>query len=215
MSHDDAAGLAHRGRDGLPVIGVQGAQVQYLDIDAVLSMRPLGSLQGTRHQGAIGNQSDVRAGPDDLCFTKGNGKLRPRIRRPAIGLPVESLVFQKKHRIVAADCGAQQPVGVQCIRWKDYAQPWNMRKDALAGLRVVDGAAGQIAADGHADHGRSGPDSIRAPAHQRQFIVDLVHGRPDVVEELDFDYRLHPSESVADGPAHDVGFAERRVEDAL
>ena len=42
-----------------------------------------------------------------------------------------------------------------------------------------------------------------------------MHGGPDVVEELDFDDRLHAADGHADGAADDVGFGERRVEDAV
>jgi ParB-like chromosome segregation protein Spo0J len=45
--------------------------------------------------------------------------------------------------------------------------------------------------------------------------VNLVHGGPDVVEELNFDDGLHAARGVADGAADDVGLGERRVEDAL
>ena len=46
VGHDHAAGLADRGGDGLPVVGIEGAQVEDLDIDAVLALglfaRPAG-----------------------------------------------------------------------------------------------------------------------------------------------------------------------------
>ena len=48
-----------------------------------------------------------------------------------------------------------------------------------------------------------------------ELVANLVHGRPDVVEELDFDDRLHAADGVADGAADDVGLGQRRVEDAL
>ena len=61
----------------------------------------------------------------------------------------------------------------------------------------------------------AGPRAVGAPAHDGEFVVDLVHGRPDVIEELNLDDRLHAADSVADGAADDVGLGERRVEDAL
>ena len=48
-----------------------------------------------------------------------------------------------------------------------------------------------------------------------QLVADLVHGGPDVVEELDFDHRLHAAHGIADGAADDVGLGQRRVEDAV
>src|ERR1039458_2406252 len=80
---------------------------------------------------------------------------------------------------------------------------------------MIDGAAGEIAADGNADDGRRGPDAVGAPAHEGEFVMDLVHGGPDVVEELDLDYRLHAAHAVAHGAANDIGLAQGRVEDTL
>ena len=45
--------------------------------------------------------------------------------------------------------------------------------------------------------------------------MNLVHGRPNVIEELNLHYRLHAPNSVADSPAHDIGLTERRIKDAL
>ena len=61
----------------------------------------------------------------------------------------------------------------------------------------------------------AGPGAVGAPAHERQLIADLVHGGPDVVEELNLDHRLHAADGVADGAAHDIGLGQRRVEDPL
>ena len=80
---------------------------------------------------------------------------------------------------------------------------------------MIDGAAGEIAADGHANHDRAGPLAVGAPAQDGELVVNLVHGRPDVIEELNFDDRLHAAHGVADGAADDVGLGQRRVEDAL
>ena len=42
-----------------------------------------------------------------------------------------------------------------------------------------------------------------------------MHGGPDVVEELNLHHRLESAHGHAEGAAHDVGFGQRRVEDAL
>jgi hypothetical protein len=42
-----------------------------------------------------------------------------------------------------------------------------------------------------------------------------MHRRPDVVEELNLDHRLHAARGHADGAADDVGLGQRRIEDAL
>ena len=90
-----------------------------------------------------------------------------------------------------------------------------MRKNAFAGLRVINCSACKIATDGHADDRGRGPSAVGTPAHQREFIVNLVHGRPDVIKELDFDYGLHATDGVSDCTTHDIGFGQRRVEHAF
>ena len=56
---------------------------------------------------------------------------------------------------------------------------------------------------------------VRAPADHRQFVANLHHRRPDVVEELNLDHRLQPARGHARGAAHDRGLGQRRIEDAV
>ena len=124
------------------------------------------------------------------------------------------LVLEEQHRIVAADRGAQQARGVLGVRRECDADARAVREDALARLAVIRCAAAQIAADRHADDDRARERVVRAIPQHRQLVADLHHRRPDVVEELDLDDRLEAARRHADGAADDVGFGERRVEDA-
>ena len=45
--------------------------------------------------------------------------------------------------------------------------------------------------------------------------MDLVIGRPDVIEKLNLDHRLHAAHCVPDGAANDVSLGQRRVEDPV
>src|SRR6202011_3385698 len=56
---------------------------------------------------------------------------------------------------------------------------------------------------------------VRAPSDQGQFAAQLHHGGPDIVEELDFDYRLQSAGSHAGGATDDVGLGDGRVEYAV
>ena len=82
-------------------------------------------------------------------------------------------------------------------------------------LAVINRAAGQIAADGYANHHRTGKTVVRAPAEIRKLAADLHHGRPDVIEELNLDHRLQPPHSHAKSAADDARFGNRRVETTL
>ena len=80
---------------------------------------------------------------------------------------------------------------------------------------MVDRAAGKIAANGHADHHRATERAIRSPPQDTHFVPHLVHGRPDVVEELDLDDRLQPPRRHADGASNNIGLGQGRIEDAI
>ena len=90
-----------------------------------------------------------------------------------------------------------------------------VREDALARLAVVGRAAAQVSADRDPHDHRARPRVGRPVAQHRHLVAKLHHGRPDVVEELDFDDRLQSARGHADRAADDVGFGERRVEHAV
>jgi hypothetical protein len=75
-------------------------------------------------------------------------------------------VLEEEDGVVAADGGAQKAVGVEGVGGKDNAQAGSVGEDAFAGLGVVNGAAGKVAADGHADDGGAAPGSVGAPAKE-------------------------------------------------
>ncbi len=83
-----------------------------------------------------------------------------------------------------------------------------MSKDALAALGVINRSASEVSANRNANHARRGKAVVRAPANQRQLVAQLHHGGPDVVEELNFDYRLQSASGHAGGAAHDVRFRD-------
>ena len=86
-----------------------------------------------------------------------------------------------------------------------------MREECFTRLRVVDASALQIASVRRSDDERRRECPVRAIAHGRQLVSDLVERRPDVVEELDLDDGVHPSERLSDGSSNDVRLSERRV----
>ena len=100
-----------------------------------------------------------------------NGVVRAGIRGASEGLAIEPLVLEEEHRIVAADGGAQQAARVLRVGRKDHVHAGGVGEDAFAALGVIDGAAGEIASDGDADHRRTGERAVGAPADQRQLIA--------------------------------------------
>ena len=124
-------------------------------------------------------------------------------------------MLEEKDGIVATDRGPEQPRRIQSIGREHHPQTGNVSENAFSTLRVINCATSKVAANGHANHTGRGERVVGAPADQRQFVTKLHHGGPDVVEELDFHYRLEPARSHASGAAHDVGFCDGRVEYAV
>ena len=144
----------------------------------------------------------------------GNHVVGPGVDALVVRLAVEVLVLEEEHRVVAADRRPQEAVRVEGVRGHDDAQARDVRHEHGARLRVVDGAAADVAARRHADHDGRRERVAGAPAQVGELVVDLHVGRPDVVVELDLDDGLQPPHRHADRAPDDVGLRERRVEDA-
>src|SRR5258708_26895586 len=179
MRDNHAAGFADRCCNGLPIVRTESSQVDQLHADSLLALDLLGCLQRAWNDGAVSNDCEVAAFFYGLGFAKWDHVVRSRIRRATVSFAVETFMFQEQHRIVAADGRAQQTVCVHCIRWEAYAQPGNMREDALAALRVIDRAAGQVAANSDAHDRWRRKFSVRAPANQRQLVRRLRISGPN------------------------------------
>ena len=174
----------------------------------MLAIQLLHRLQRARHDSAVGDHGQIGSRVHDLGLAERNHVIRSGIRGAAIGFAIQTLVLEKQHRIVAANRRAQQAGGIKRIRRKHHAQAGNVREDALAALRVINRAAGQVSADRDANHAGRRERIVRPPAHHRQLVAQLHHRRPDVVEELDLDHRLQPAHGHADRAPDDAGLGK-------
>src|SRR5258708_295328 len=158
------------------------------------------------HDGAESDDADVAAFFDYAGFAERNGIVGPGIFGTIVGLAVKMLVLEKHYGIVAAHGGAQEASDIKRGRRHDHAQAGAVRENGFAALTVINAAAGEIAANGYAQDRRCFETTIGAPAQDAQLVANLHHGRPDVIEELDFGDRLGSARGHADGPADDAGF---------
>ena len=160
--------------------------------------------------------SDVVALAPQARLAERNHEVFAGVLALVVGLPVQVLVLEEEHRVVAADRGAQQPGRVD-------ARSTDTRCGCRGSARRCSRRTGCDTARRRAGSRRSARGSTtghdqrvaRSVAHHRHLVADLHHRRPDVVEELNLDHRLQPARRHADGAADDVGFGERRVEDAI
>ena len=152
VGDEHAVRLPDRRRDRIPIKGIQAAQVHQLDLHSLLALQLLRGLQGPGYHGTIGDHGQVLAGVDDFRFAEGNHVFRTGIRSAPESLTVKALVLEKQHRVVAANRSTQQARRIQCVRRKNHAQTRNVGEHALAALRVINRAAGQISANRHANY---------------------------------------------------------------
>src|SRR5579871_56787 len=155
VGHQHAVRFPHRLGNRLPIERIQGTQIDQFDVDAVLALEFLCRLQCPRDHGTVSQHGQVGAGLNDSRLAERDHEIRPRVYGAAIGLAVEALVLEKEHGIVAADGGAEQARSIQCVRRKHDTQSGDMRENAFSALRVIDGPAGEISADGDANHRRA------------------------------------------------------------
>ena len=195
--------------------GEMRAQVDDLDLDSPRLGRPASAAWSdfstvAPHVTMVRSSPGRRTSPD----AERDDVVGGRERVDGVGLAQQVLVLEEQHRVLAPERVAQQPGGVAGPRREGDEQPGDVGEDALAALAVPDGAAGEVAADRHPHHHRAGEGPVRAPADRGRLALDLGHGRPDVVEELDLGRRPQPADRLADGPADDVRLRQRRVEAA-
>ena len=167
------------------------------------------------HHRAVGDDAEVTALFYRASLAERNRKIGPGMLRTVVRLAVEMLVLEEHHRIVAADGRAQKTRDVQRRGRHHHPQAWTVGKNRFSALAVIHTAAGEVAADGHANDHRRFERPIRTPAHHAQLIANLHHGRPDVVEELDFRDGLQAAYGHPQGAPDDAGFRERGIENPV
>src|SRR6266700_6332552 len=87
-----------------------------------------------------------------------------------------------------------------------------MSENALAALGVINGAARQVSANRNPNYTGSRESIIGTPANQRKLVAQLHHRRPDIVEELNLNYRLQPARCHSSRSTDDRCLGKRRVE---
>ena len=151
--------------------------------------------------GAPGDDGELVAVDRDPAPAERDLELPGREGIPGVGLAQQVLVLEEQHRVLGLQGRPQQPDGVGGPGRHDHGEAGDVGEDGLAGLRVPDGPAGHVAADRHPQHHRAAERPVGAPADGGRLALDLVHGRPDVVEELHLGHRPQPPQALAHGPA--------------
>ncbi len=120
-------------------------------------------------------------------------------------------MLEEENRVLGLQGGTEQADRVRGPGRHDDDQAGDVGEDRLAALGVPDRPAGQVAADRDPQHHRAAERPVRPPPDGGRLGLDLLHGGPDVVEELHLGHRPQAPEALAHGPADDVGLGQRGV----
>jgi hypothetical protein len=211
VDHDDPVRLPDRFSDTIHVERLDAPKIQNLDIYSILLGGDLGRVEAAFHQRPARHDREIRAFPDDPGLAERDHVLRSRVASFVVDLPVQMLVLEEDHGILAPDRRAEQAVGVLGGSGHDDTETRCVCKEGLTGLGVIGPASLQVSTVGNAhDDGRR-ERAIRAVPHHGQLVADLHHRGPDIVEELDLDDGLHAPGGHSDGPTHDIGLGQGRV----
>src|SRR3984893_3792048 len=106
------------------------------------------------NQGAVGDDTQIRAFPYRAGLPEGNRKIRSGIFRAVVGLAIEVFMLEEQDWVIAADGGEQKAWYVQSGRRHHHPEAWAVRENRFAALAVIHAAAGEVATDRHAKHDR-------------------------------------------------------------
>ena len=176
-------------------------------------------LVGERRGGAFGGERHARDADDRhvraLAADARAAELDERVL--AVGhLPadaVQRLVLDEYDRVLVADRGLQQALGVGGCRGHGDEQAGDVQEHRLQAVRV--GRAELVAgALGHADHQRHGHLAAEHVADVGGVVDDLVEREQREVDRHQLDHRAQTGHRRADAHAHDRVLGDRRVADA-
>ena len=160
----------------------------------------------------VADDRDRAAGALDVGYAQGQGVLA--VGHLAAHQAVGFLVLEKDHRVVVADGGLEQALGVVGSAGSDHLQARSVEEVSLHVLGVEQPSADSAAvgdAHGHGDLHRA----VGAVAGAGGFADELVDRRPDEVGELYLRHGTLAAEGRAEGDADDRRFGEGGVYDAV
>ena len=131
MQENHFVAFADGGKHGLFIVGQEGAQINDLQRNPFLSQLFRGFERGPHH-GAIRNHSDVSPLARDPSLADGHGVIA--LGHFVLDTAVEEFVLEVEHRVVVADGGLDQSLGVVSGRGHDDFEPRRVHEPHLVRL---------------------------------------------------------------------------------
>src|SRR6185437_1347695 len=210
INNDDAISFLYGSGNRIPIIRTESPQIQNFGINSLPAELGCSHLRAMNYS-TISDDAHIFAFANEPRFAKRNCEIRAGISATVVRLTIQMLVFEEHHRVVATNCRAQQTTEIQSRGGHYHAQARLVSEEHFAALAVVNRASGQISAYSYANDRRTFEIPSGAPAHCGQFVANLHHGRPDVVEKLNFGHWLHAPRGHTNGAANDVRLRQWRV----
>ena len=161
----------------------------------------------------VADDGDVAAFAFHLGFAERNQQLHVLVFDHAL-VAVEKLALEHEDRVVVADRGLEQSLGVARRRRRADFQTGDIRVKTFGGVRM--GRAELVRRAVRAAEGdRDVELAARHGEHVRRVVHDLVEGDERKAEGHELDDRPQPDHRRADAEAGEAIFADRRVDDAL
>ncbi|MNP37665.1 hypothetical protein D3C76_1311240 [compost metagenome] len=195
VDNDQPAGLAHRSDDVLAVQRHQAAQVHHFGADTLL-LQLLGGAQRVMHAGAQADDAHITAFADRLRLANLHGirvlrhSHRGAFLRTQPAHALQGLVKQVDHRVVVANSGGHQALGVVRVARHHHLHARQMGEGAVEALGVLPGVGVPGTGGGHQHHGHTdlAAGEVGVLRHQ---VVDGVHAHAEEVDEHQLDDRPH------------------------
>jgi hypothetical protein len=211
LDDQHAVGFGDGAQDGVHVEGADGAQVDDLDVKTLGGAERLGGGEAVEDAATVGDDGEILAGAGDVCAPEGEGDV-------ALGnlalLAVENGVFEEHDRVVVANGGLHERLGVGGVGGDDDLQARVVGEDVFDGVGVG-GADIGAAVGGAADDDGAGDLAAGHVADVGGVVDDLVEG--DRVEGPE--HQLHDGADAehgrADAETDETGLGDGRIDDAF
>ena len=119
-----------------------------------------------------------------------------------------------KDRVVVADRGGHQPLGIICGGRDDDLEPGHVGEGGIERLRVLAGV-GIATADGSGDDQRHAKRAAREIDVLGRHVVNRVHADSEEVDKHQLCDRPHAGHGGAHRRAQEPGLGDRRIDNAL
>src|SRR2546428_11699276 len=139
---DDTIGALDVRGDRVPVVRHDRPQVEHRDAEMIL-LRLLAGQDRSLHERAPRDDEDVIAFAAQARLAERDHEVFAGVLTFVVRLPVEVLVLEEQHRVVAANRRAQQAGRIDRVRRVHDANARAVREDALARLAVIRAAAAE------------------------------------------------------------------------